>query len=70
MAVTLEFVPNDDRISPPQPAAFAFVMLNTTPSGDAYTFSQYREMFRAAGFDRSEIVRTPGLPQSVVLSYK
>lgn len=70
VAVTLEFVPNDDRVSPPQPAAFAFVMLNSTPSGDAYTFSQYDEMFRSAGFARSEIVASPGLPQSVVLSYK
>jgi ubiquinone/menaquinone biosynthesis C-methylase UbiE len=70
MAVTLEFVPNDDRVSPPQPAAFAFVMLNSTPSGDAYTFVELQEMFRAAGFARSEIVAAPGLPQSVVLSYR
>jgi ubiquinone/menaquinone biosynthesis C-methylase UbiE len=70
MAVTLEFVPNEDRVSPPQPAAFAFIMLNTTPSGDAYPFSQYQEMFRSAGFARSEIAPSPGLPQSVVLAYK
>ena len=32
-----EFVPNSDRVSPPLQAAFAFFMLATCPSGDAYT---------------------------------
>ena len=67
--LTLEFVPNDDRVTPPQPGAFAFIMLNTTPSGDAYTFAEYREMFEEAGFSRSEIHRPPGLPQSVIESF-
>jgi ubiquinone/menaquinone biosynthesis C-methylase UbiE len=69
-ALTLEFVPNDDRVTPPQPGAFAFIMLNTTPSGDAYTFAEFQEMFREAGFTRSEIHRPPGLPQSVIQSFK
>ena len=69
-ALTLEFVPNDDRVTPPQPGAFAFIMLNTTPSGDAYTFTEYQEMFREAGFKKSEIHQPPGLPQSVIQSYK
>ena len=38
-AVTLEFVPNEDRITPPEQASFALVMLATTASGDAYTFA-------------------------------
>src|ERR1051325_9421980 len=37
-AVALEFVPNEDRITPPVPACFSMIMLGTTPSGDAYTF--------------------------------
>jgi SAM-dependent methyltransferase len=69
-ALTLEFVPNDDRVSPPQPGAFAFIMLNTTPSGDAYTFAEYRGMFEEAGFSRSEIHQPPGLPQSVIESFR
>jgi ubiquinone/menaquinone biosynthesis C-methylase UbiE len=69
-ALTLEFVPSDDRVTPPQPAAFSFIMLNTTPSGDAYTFSEYQEMFREAGFTKSEIHQPPGLPQSVIQSFK
>ena len=35
-AVTLEFVPNDDRVSPPSVAGFSLTMLSGTPSGDAY----------------------------------
>ncbi|MGH9666869.1 MAG: methyltransferase, partial [Bryobacteraceae bacterium] len=35
--VTLEFVPNEDRVSPPVPAAFSMIMLTATPGGDAYT---------------------------------
>jgi hypothetical protein len=33
---TLEFVPNEDRVSPPMPAAFSMTMLISTASGDAY----------------------------------
>jgi ubiquinone/menaquinone biosynthesis C-methylase UbiE len=69
-ALTLEFVPNDDRVTPPQPGAFAFIMLNTTPSGDAYTFTEYQEMFREAGFEKNEIHQPPGLPQSVIQSFR
>ncbi len=47
---TLEFVPNDDRVSPPQPATFAMTMLASTVAGDAYTFREISEMHRAAGF--------------------
>src|SRR5579859_6509354 len=39
-AATLEFVPNEDRISPPMPAAFSMTMLLTTEAGDAYTYSE------------------------------
>src|SRR5829696_8463485 len=37
-AVTLEFVPDPDRINPPPAAGFALTMLATTAAGDAYTF--------------------------------
>src|SRR6185369_10236116 len=52
---TLEFVPNDDRVTPPQAAAFSMQMLGGTPSGDAYTFAELEEMFRNAGFQSSEL---------------
>ena len=49
-AVILEFVPNDDRISPPMAAAFSLTMLAGTPSGATYTLAELREMVREAGF--------------------
>ena len=47
--LAVEFVPNADRVSPPLQATFAFVMLATTPNGDAYTIEDYDAMARAAG---------------------
>lgn len=67
-AVTLEFIPNPDRVTPPVAAAFSFIMLNNTPSGDAYTFAEFEEMLQSAGFGRNELHQVPGLPQSVILS--
>jgi SAM-dependent methyltransferase len=49
-AAALEFVPNEDRISPPMAASFSMVMLTSTPSGDAYTLSQLTAMYTEAGF--------------------
>jgi 2-polyprenyl-3-methyl-5-hydroxy-6-metoxy-1,4-benzoquinol methylase len=69
-AVTLEFVPNEDRISPPDAAAFSLMMLGSTASGDAYTFSELDQMFKNAGFARSEIHPLPPAIQHVVISEK
>lgn len=67
--VTLEFVPNDDRVTPPATAAFGMTMLGHTPAGDAYTFAEYERMFRNTGFSSSEIRPLPG-PESVIISRK
>ena len=69
-AVTLEFVPNEDRISPPDAAAFSVMMLGSTPAGDAYTFAELEKMFANAGFKRSELHPLPPSIQQVVISYK
>lgn len=66
--VTLEFVPDESRVSPPMEAAFSLVMLGSTRAGDAYTFSEYQQMFTSAGFSRSEIHATP--IQHVIISHK
>ncbi|MEP6937386.1 MAG: methyltransferase [Chthoniobacterales bacterium] len=50
----VEFVPNPDRISPPEAASFSLVMLATTPAGDAYTFAEFQEMLSQAGFGETE----------------
>ncbi len=67
---TLEFVPNEDRVSPAATATFSLVMLTSTPSGDAYTFSELDAMFRNAGFARSEICDVPRSTQQLVISYR
>ena len=69
-AVTLEFVPNEDRITPPTPAMFSMVMLGSTAHGDAYTFPELDRMFRNAGFVYSELHEIPPAPERVVVSYK
>jgi ubiquinone/menaquinone biosynthesis C-methylase UbiE len=69
-AVVLEFVPDPDRVAPPEAAMFALTMLATTPAGDAYTFPEYERMFRNAGFARSELHPLPPTMERVVVGYK
>ncbi len=66
VAATLEFMPNEDRVSPPMPAAFALTMLASTASGDAYTFSELEKMHLDAGFTSVEPAVQVG-PHSVVI---
>lgn len=68
--ITLEFVPNDDRVTPPPVAEFCLIMLATTPEGDAYTFKEYEQMFRAAGFARTELHPVAGSIEQVLVSYR
>jgi ubiquinone/menaquinone biosynthesis C-methylase UbiE len=67
---TVEFVPNDDRITPPDAAAFSIMMLGSTAAGDAYTFAEFEKMFANAGFTRSEIQALPASIEQVVISQK
>jgi precorrin-6B methylase 2 len=46
----VEFVPNPDRVTPPETAGFSLVMLATTAAGDAYTFAELEGMLKGAGF--------------------
>ena len=46
----VEFVPNPDRVTPPDAASFSLVMLATTAAGDAYTFDELNDMLIEAGF--------------------
>jgi hypothetical protein len=66
----LEFVPNEDRVSPPNDAMFSLIMLATTAHGDAYTFADLDRMFVNAGFLRSELIELTPLPQRVVVAYR
>jgi ubiquinone/menaquinone biosynthesis C-methylase UbiE len=69
-AITLEFVPNEDRITPPPAASFSLKMLAGTPGGDAYTFPEYQAMFSAAGFSRTEIQQLPPTFEQLLISTK
>jgi cyclopropane fatty-acyl-phospholipid synthase-like methyltransferase len=66
--LTVEFVPNDDRVSPPQPAMFPIVMLAATPGGDAYTYPELKQMFENAGFANNEIIELHPMPQHLIVS--
>lgn len=69
-ALTLEFIPEPNRVTPPQTATFALTMLATTARGDAYTFAEYERMFAKAGFARSEFHALPPTTQQAVVSFK
>ncbi|MGO4566574.1 methyltransferase [Rhizobium sp. 2YAF20] len=64
--VAVEFVPNDDRVSPPFPASFSWEMLATTPRGDAYTEKDLMEMARSAGFSGISTRALPPSPASLI----
>ncbi len=66
----VEFVPNEDRISPPLPAQFSMMMLALTPGGDAYTTKQYRAMLANAGFSKVDVVPLSPSPESLVIAAK
>lgn len=66
-ACVIDFVPNEDRVSPPMQATFAFWMLATTPRGDAYTLGDLNDIAKDAGFStaRSQLLRPT--PQMLVV---
>jgi len=68
--VIVEFVPNEDRITPPAAAGFSLVMLGTTPEGDAYTFAEYQAMLTAAGFGEAALHPLPPTAASAVVAMK
>ncbi len=69
-AATVEFVPNEDRVSPPEAATFSLVMLVLTPGGDAYTFRELDRMMRNTGFAKNELHELPPSFHRVVISTK
>jgi len=68
LVVTLEFIPNEDRVTPARAAGFAMTMLGTTPSGDAYTASEYRRMFENAGFSSNDVRPPMASGHSLIVS--
>ena len=67
--VVLEFVPNEDRVTPPMAARFSLMMLAGTASGDAYTFRELRGMLTEAGLKDVTAHPLQG-PQTVLIATK
>jgi 2-polyprenyl-3-methyl-5-hydroxy-6-metoxy-1,4-benzoquinol methylase len=68
VVATIDFVPDEERVSPPAAAAFALTMLGTTPAGDAFTFSELDAMFREAGFGESRMQDLERTPHRLILT--
>jgi ubiquinone/menaquinone biosynthesis C-methylase UbiE len=64
--LAVEFVPDEDRVSPPFQAGFAFYMLGSTPTGDAFTARDFDKMARQAGYAGASVTPIPRSPQSLV----
>lgn len=62
----IDMMPNPDRVSPPEQAAFAFFMLATTPHGDAYTASEYEQMAKTAGLSLVNSMRLLPAPKTLL----
>lgn len=68
--VILEFVPNDDRISPPPAAMFSVTMLTNTPAGDAYTFAELSSMCANSGFENARLLPLEASPENLVVAQR
>jgi 2-polyprenyl-3-methyl-5-hydroxy-6-metoxy-1,4-benzoquinol methylase len=65
--VISEFMPNDDRTSPPTPLIFAVNMLLHTAAGDTFTFAEIADWLREAGFANPRLLEAPA-PSPLVLA--
>ncbi len=64
----VEFIPNDDRVTPPEAAMFGLTMLASTPHGDAWTFAEYERVLRASGFSNPTLHEMPPTPSRLVIA--
>jgi len=64
----VEYVPNEDRVTPSEAASFALTMLSSTPEGDAFTFRELEEMCRNGGFSAARIQPLAPSPESLIVA--
>ena len=64
----VEFIPNPDRVTPPEAASFSLVMLATTAAGDAYTFDEFNKMLSQAGFKQAQQYPLPPSVATAVIA--
>ncbi len=66
----VEFVPNEDRVTPPDVATFSLTMLAGTPHGDAYTQSELSRMLDNSGY-RGLVTRPlPNMMHTLLIASK
>lgn len=68
-AVAFELLLNEDRVSPVPAVALNLGLLATTPGGEARTAKQLEDIFRRAGFARTEVKELPQLPHRIFVGY-
>ena len=68
--IIVEFVPNDDRVSPAVPALFVLNMLANTTAGDVYTVSEHRAMLSEAGFPDCQFQPLPPTVHTAVIAIR
>lgn len=66
--VIVEFIPNEDRVTPIDAARFGLTMLATTAHGDAWTFAEYERTLHAAGFSTATLHDMPPAPARLVMA--
>lgn len=66
----VDFVPNEDRVSPPGSAIFSMTMLLGTAKGDAYIFPEHRDMLEQAGFTSIQEQKLDPSPQTLITGTK
>jgi cyclopropane fatty-acyl-phospholipid synthase-like methyltransferase len=64
----IEYIANDDRISPAEDAAFALTMLAATEGGDVYTFREFSDMLREPGFSEVQRLDVGDLPHWFIVA--
>ena len=64
----VEYVVDEERISPPAAALFTFSMLAATPGGETYTRTELTEMCAAAGLGDLVIETLPASPETLVMA--
>lgn len=67
--LTMDWVPNPDRISPARAASFGMMMLGMTVGGDVYTLAEYEDMFRNAGFSSTVLHTTTVRGHALLFSH-
>ena len=64
----VEWIPNEDRVSPPAPALFAMTMVLTTPNGTTYTAAELAAMLADAEFGAPTVIPLIPTPMTLVLA--